>query len=211
MNCPRDAPCASIRGARSPGNRAEPDSSFTWLHRLENFTLCSLFWRENDGKTHTWALLNYVLLGNGFSPLEVQFLPFSRDTCRNTSPPSKASEMPRSRWLLVKRSLEKLNPFGRVFISHLDAFKMIPLHLLRLHYPCAGQSAKAISTLCSPTHFLKTGGHHRPALLCKSCVRGPRIRQAGRKNSLLHIAKKIPVCSHSQKQRKNKVRKGANI
>lgn len=43
MNCPRDAPCASSRGARSPGNRAEPDSSFTWLHRLENFTLCSLF------------------------------------------------------------------------------------------------------------------------------------------------------------------------
>lgn len=135
---------------------------------------------------HTWVFLKHILLGNGFSLLEVQFLWFSHDTCRNTSLPSKADEVPRSHWLLVKHSLEYLNPFGRVFISHLDVFRMIPLHLLRLHYPWAGQRAKGrdISTLCSPPTLPEdTSGHHRPALLCKSCVHGSRICQVGQKQS----------------------------
>lgn len=141
---------------QEPGWLRRLDSSFRGQHRLGNFTLCSLFWHETDDKTYMWAFLNYILLRNGFSPLEIQFLQFSHDTCSNTSPPPKANEVPRSHWLLVKHSLKYLNPFGRVSISHVDVFRMTPLHLLRLHYPCARQGAKAISTLCSPPHFLKT-------------------------------------------------------
>lgn len=154
------------------------------LYLFGNFTLCSLFWHKTDDKTHMGVFLNYAVLGNWFSPLEVHFLRFSCDTCSNTSPSPKASEMPRSHWLLVKHSLEYLNPLGRFPVSHMDVFRMIPLHLLRLHYPCVGQGAKAIPTLLPTMLPADTSGHHGSALLCKSCVHKSTICQTGRKSTV---------------------------
>lgn len=85
---------------------------------------------------------------------------------------------------------------------------MMPLHLLRLHYPCAGQGAGPRPVAVS------SGSHwwpHRSVLLCKSCGHEPR--DVGQQENRVEFAAdgQENPCLQSFMEARNKMRKRGNI